>query len=51
MQIVIDIPESNYSVIKENSSVWEMEPKHIYSAIANGIPLPKGHGQLGDLDA
>lgn len=51
MQIVIDIPEGNYKTICETKDLWETEPKNIiYAAIANGIPLPKGHGRLIDAD-
>ena len=49
MQIVIDIPEGNYKTICETKDLWETEPKNIiYAAIANGTPLPKGHGRLVD---
>lgn len=46
MQIVIDIPEEEYRRMKEKSmfgrvDVWK-------DAIRNGIPLPKGHGDLKD---
>ena len=52
MQIVIDIPERNYKTICETKALWETEPKNIiYAAIAKGIPLPKGHGGLVDVDA
>ena len=51
MQIVIDIPEGTYRAICETKNVWEREPKQIiYLAIANGTPLPKGHGTLKDVD-
>ena len=51
MQIVIDIPEGNYKTICETKDIWETEPKNIiYAAIANGTPLPKGHGRLKDAD-
>lgn len=51
MQIVIDIPEGNYKAICETKNVWEREPKQIiYLAIANGMPLPKGHGRLIDVN-
>lgn len=49
MQIVIDISEKEYTAIKRNE--FGIFGGHIYKAIRNGIPLPKGHGRLGDLDA
>lgn len=43
MNIVIDIPDNidlrNYDI-----------PYDILNIITGGIPLPKGHGRLGDLD-
>lgn len=52
MQIVIKISKEDYERLKE----YEKAPfysltSRVYEAIANGIPLPKGHGRLGDLDA
>ena len=47
MQIVIEIPDYMYEVIKRNGSG---APKAIDDAIANGTPLPKGHGRLKDID-
>jgi hypothetical protein len=42
--MVIDIPDNmdlrNYNI-----------PYDILNIITSGIPLPKGHGRLGDLDA
>lgn len=48
MQIVIDIDESYYELVKH-------EVKHgndflPYKLLANGIPLPKGHGRIVDID-
>ena len=45
MQIVIDIPEDEYK--KTQNDVYVIYDK-MYSAIKNGIPLPKGHGDLID---
>ena len=49
MQIVIKIDEKYYKFIKElvenfdyNYTPWNL--------IANGTPLPKGHGRLKDID-
>ena len=52
MQIVIDIDEEKYDVIKSdlyNTFPAEMKEWGL-EAIRNGTPLPKGHGRLGDLD-
>ena len=45
MQIVIDIPESEYNRIMASNTVEYFELK-----IAQGIVLPKGHGDLIDCD-
>ena len=49
MQIVIDISEEEYNRIKENDC--GLYNGRFFQMIRNGIPLPKGHGRLGDLDA
>ena len=46
MKIVIDLPKEKYELIK-NSSL-NSDINSIVWAIANGIPLPKGHGRLID---
>jgi hypothetical protein len=48
MKIVIDIPEKAYEAYKEwdKNKVATVEQ----SIIANGTPLPKGHGRLKDVD-
>ena len=47
MEIVINIPD-NYDLSKiQNGSIAS---KIILDAVKNGIPLPKGHGRIGDLD-
>jgi DNA-directed RNA polymerase specialized sigma subunit len=48
MKIVIDIPEKAYEAFKEwhKNKVATVEQ----SIIANGTPLPKGHGRLKDAD-
>lgn len=44
MQIVIDIPEDEYNIIKKSNApmTW------VEHLIKNGTPLPKGHGRLID---
>lgn len=49
MKIVIDIPNEEYktlSKMSENEKVNELS--YYERIIANGIPLPKGHGDLID---
>lgn len=53
MQIVIDIPEWKYKSICEGVEASKRcgvvgPAPDIHEAIANGIPLPKGHGDLID---
>ena len=53
MQIVIDIDDETYADIKNGiiyRSVRDV-PQESVVAIANGTPLPKGHGRLIDADA
>lgn len=47
MQIVIDIPEREY---EEIISSEDCGLHTLTRAIANGTPLPKGHGRLIDAD-
>ena len=50
MKIVIDIPEYNFERIRENYDALP-EGSVVYAEtyyIANGTPLPKGHGRLID---
>lgn len=55
MQIVIDVPDEEYNRIQ--SLEWKdfirrgSEIARTIRAIHNGIPLPKGHGRLKDIDA
>ena len=49
MKIVIDILEKEYELIRHGnkSPLTELE---LMRAVANGTPLPKGHGRLIDAD-
>lgn len=49
MQIVINIPEEAYKLLKNEGVDW-LGAEHILNAVANGTPLPKGHGRLIDAD-
>ena len=49
MQVVIEIPEDRYQVIKSARRVeFVVDTYTVGIAIANGTPLPKGHGDLKD---
>ena len=53
MQIVIDIPESQYKTLNAKTQedvVDVIDDKLLIDAIKNGVPLPKGHGRLKDVD-
>lgn len=43
MQIVIEIPEAFYKHCKSQEDATEIQ-----LAVKNGVPLPKGHGDLID---
>lgn len=55
MKVVIDIPDEIYERFGYEYSEQHLVSKEVNEAILdafiNGIPLPKGHGRLGDLDA
>ena len=55
MQIVIDIPEEDYNIMRHNIAVdnplCPLSQEEMVSKVANGTPLPKGHGDLIDADA
>ena len=48
-ELVIKISEEDYNFVKKQVADGITNPLKIW--IANGTPLPKGHGRLGDLDA
>ena len=49
MQIVIDIPDDMYYAIEHR--YWSaVNETVLLSCVANGTPLPKGHGRLVDAD-
>ena len=53
MKLVVEIDEETYKDIKKGkiySSIRDV-PLESVNAIANGTPLPKGHGRLVDADA
>ena len=50
MQIVIDIQEGTYDLIKHNVQAQSAFENAFY-AIRSGTVLPKGHGRLIDADA
>ena len=48
MKLIIDIDEDYFEILKyENRNGNDFKPIKL---IANGIPLPKGHGRLIDAD-
>ena len=46
MQVVIDIPEETYEYLKD----YDTGITVVDNAVINGIPLPKGHGRIADMD-
>lgn len=51
MQIVINISEEDYEGLKRKDKFNDMFLNYYEKLIVNGVPLPEGHGRLGDLDA
>ncbi len=51
IELVIKIPEKVYNALKHIEFDANLVADEMRKSIANGEPLPKGHGRLGDLDA
>lgn len=49
IKLIIDIPDNDYRHIKEYYEKNDIV-EATYSYIYHGIPLPKGHGRLIDVD-
>lgn len=52
MKLVIDIPEGFYEEVRKDPSVLAppfLSCEKVGKIIANGTPLPKGHGNLVDI--
>ena len=49
-KLIIEIEDKDYERACKATMSFD-GAMHIYQAIRDGIPLPKGHGRLGDLDA
>lgn len=47
IELVIKIPKEAYNLLKTSGVDW-LGAEHILDAVSNGIPLPKGHGDLKD---
>lgn len=47
VELVIKIPNEAYNLLKTSGVDW-LGAEHILNAVANGTPLPKGHGRLID---
>lgn len=48
IELVIKIPEEDWKFLKESDGCrWS---RQIIESVINGIPLPKGHGNLKDAD-
>lgn len=50
MKLIIDIDKTYYEYVKYHVKV-NLNDFLPYILIAKGVPLPKGHGQLKDVDA
>ena len=49
MQIVIDVPDKIYEMVM-NTGTYGCYRFSSTKAIREGVPLPKGHGRLKDID-
>lgn len=50
MKLIIDISEEEYKEVLEDTYSGTPYENNIFTIIANGKPLPKGHGKLIDVD-
>lgn len=54
MQIVIEIDEEDFEIMKHNIAVnnplCPLSQEEMVATVAKGTPLPKGHGRLIDAD-
>lgn len=54
IKLIIDIDEEDFEIMKHNIAVdnplCPISQKDMVIKIANGTPLPKGHGRLIDAD-
>ena len=50
IEVVIKIPEDEYNIAKYGQ-YGNINVDIVRKALANGVPLPKGHGRLIDADA
>lgn len=54
IELVIRISEEDYETMKHNVAIGKpmcsLSEDKMVSKVANGIPLPKGHGRLIDAD-
>jgi len=51
IELVIKIPEEDYKHILHRQREYCITTSKLEDVIANGTPLPKGHGRLIDADA
>ncbi len=51
IELVIKIDEKAYNALTHTKFDANLVVDEMRKSIANGTPLPKGHGKLGDLDA
>lgn len=52
MELVIKIPEEIYKWVNDiNKFFDDYGTSDFIDLVKNGMPLPKGHGRIGDLDA
>ena len=54
IELVIKISEEDFETMKHNVAVdnplCPLDEKEMVTKVANGTPLPKGHGRIYDID-
>lgn len=50
IELVIKIPEKIYKYVQLMGSVSMLDTQQVANAIFDGVPFPKGHGRIMDVD-
>lgn len=50
IELVIKIPEETYNLVKSWNYPTDTAHRMLFELVTNGVPIPKGHGRLKDVD-
>ncbi len=49
VELVIKMPKKLYEHIKNDNEYYLEDGEELYTIVKNGVPIPKGHGDLKDM--